>query len=299
MPSNDDLQSVTRALCACLTSHYVFPEVAARAAEQLELRAAAPDEPQSGEQLAERLTTWAQDATRDKHVRVRHFADGAPTESEAKAQFLASFRARARSEGYGIAHAGPLPGGVGLLELTNFFDASVAGEALVAAMQSLATSDVLVVDLRRNGGGEPGSVALVCSYLFDGDPHRTHLNDLVGPGGTTEQWWTLPYVPGSRLGHVPVYILTSSRTFSAAEEFAYDLQALGRATVVGEQTRGGAHTVEQFRLTDHYAAMIPNGRAVNPITGTNWQETGVAPDLPCPADEALEAALTHWRSLPD
>jgi hypothetical protein len=132
-------------------------------------------------------------------------------------------------------------------------------------------------------------IQLITSYFFD---EPTHLNDFfIREGNTTQQFWTSAHVSGKRMSNVPVYVLTSQRTFSAAEEFTYDLKNLKRATIVGETTGGGAHPVESHFLADvHLLARIPFGRAVNPITGTNWEGTGVTPDIQVPADKALEAA---------
>ena len=116
--------------------------------------------------------------------------------------------------------------------------------------------------------------------------------EYIREGDVTVQRRTLPYVPGPRFGPArPVYILTSRRTFSAAEGFAYDLQALDRATIVGERTGGGAHPYENVRVGPHFVLGLPTARSLNPITGTNWQGTGVRPDIEVEADSALAVAL--------
>src|SRR5262249_37311884 len=171
-----------------------------------------------------------------------------------------------------------------------------AGETAAAAMSFLANTDALIIDVRKNGGGSPGMVALVCSYLFDGRPR--HLNSLAwrkSGGEEVQQWWRLPYVPGKRYIDKDVYVLTSKRTFSAAEEFTYNLQTQKRATIVGEATGGGAHPGGPQPINDHFAVWIPSGRAVNPITKTNWEGTGVKPDIEVPADQALKTA--HLTAL--
>ena len=147
----------------------------------------------------------------------------------------------------------------------------------------------LIVDLRENGGGKPEMVALIASYLFD---RRTHLNDLwTRHTGSTRAFWTEDRVAGRGFGgDKPIYVLTSAHTFSAAEEFAYDLQALKRATIVGETTAGGAHPASEGRIDDHFVLMVPWGKAINPVTGTNWEGVGVVPDVKVAASEALDAA---------
>jgi C-terminal processing protease CtpA/Prc len=157
-------------------------------------------------------------------------------------------------------------------------------------MNFLANTDALIVDLRRNGGGDPAMVALISSYLFAGE--TVHLNDLYWrEGDSTRQWWTLPYVPGRRFGDKkPVYVLTAKRTFSAAEEFTYNLKNLKRATIVGETTGGGAHPGGGRRINNHFGVWVPTGRAINPYSKTNWEGTGVTPDIDVPADHALKVA---------
>ena len=142
--------------------------------------------------------------------------------------------------------------------------------------------------MRENGGGDPKMVAFVSTYLFAAP---THLNDLwTRSTDTTQQYWTLPYVPGKRLDGKPVYVLTSSTPLSGAEEFTYNLKSLGRATVVGETTGGGAHPVRGERINDQFTINVPFARAINPITKTNWEGTGVEPDINVPAADALTTA---------
>jgi retinol-binding protein 3 len=148
----------------------------------------------------------------------------------------------------------------------------------------------MIIDLRENGGGTPKMVALITSYLFD---RRTHLNDLwTRSTNTTAEFWTQDTVAGRRFGgEKPVYVLTSARTFSGAEEFTYNLKTLKRATIVGETTGGGAHPVRCRRIDEHFMIGVPFARAINPITHTNWEGVGVEPDAKVPASEALNAAL--------
>jgi C-terminal processing protease CtpA/Prc len=141
----------------------------------------------------------------------------------------------------------------------------------------------------------------LCSYLFDDEP--VELSGIYDrPSDRVKQAWTLPYVPGRRYGAArPLWVLTSGMTFSGGEALSYDLQQAGRATVVGERTGGGAHPRRGFRVNEHLEATIPVGRAVSPVTGSNWEGTGVAPDIAVPAGDApataYRLALEHVVTL--
>ena len=152
-------------------------------------------------------------------------------------------------------------------------------------MSFVANTDALIIDVRNNGGGAPSMVAYLCSYLFGPEP--VHINDLYfRPENSTHQWWTLPHLPGKRYEGKPVYVLTSKRTFSAAEEFTYNLKTQKRATIVGETTGGGANPGGTRPVAEHFIVFVPSGRAINPITKTNWEGTGVAPDVAVAAELA-------------
>jgi retinol-binding protein 3 len=156
-------------------------------------------------------------------------------------------------------------------------------------MKFLAHTDALIFDLRNNGGGDPEMVALISSYLFGDKP--VHLNSLYWrPGDKTDEFWTKPNAAANKFTDKPVYVLTANRTFSAAEEFSYNLKNLKRATIVGETTGGGAHPGSSVRLHEHFAAFIPTGRAISPVTKTNWEGTGVEPDVKVPKEHALKTA---------
>ena len=163
-------------------------------------------------------------------------------------------------------------------------------------MAFLANCDALIVDLRENGGGSPEMIQLLSSYFFSGEPR--HLNSFYYRlDEKTEQYWTLPYVPGANLAETDLYVLTSSCTFSGAEEFTYNLKNMKRATIIGEATGGGAHPVRLEILNDHFVMRVPYARAVNPISKTNWEGTGIEPDVQVPAGRALDQArLWRWKS---
>lgn len=180
-----------------------------------------------------------------------------------------------------------LSGNVGYLKFNFFADPEICGATAVAAMNFLANADAVIFDLRENSG-DPKMVALIATYLF---AKPTHLNDLwERKSGETQQYWTLPYVPGKRLSNIPAFVLTSHRTFSGGEEFSNDLKVLKRATLVGEVTGGGAHPVAGHRIDDRFTIGVPFARAINPTTKTDWEGVGVEPDVKVPAADALSTA---------
>jgi C-terminal processing protease CtpA/Prc len=172
----------------------------------------------------------------------------------------------------------------------------MGGDTIAAAMNAIANTDALILDLRHNGGGSD-TVALVASYLFDERQPLSGIYDRARDELT--QGYTQAYVPGKRFGSSkPVYVLISKRTFSAAEALAYDLQALKRATIVGEPSGGGAHPFEYRRIHPHFVLWSVTRRSVNPITKGNWQGTGVQPDVRVDSGQALEKALELARAKP-
>lgn len=277
---------------------YVFPEVGEKAAKMLETRLAAKeyDAITSGREFGELLTKQILEIAHDKHLRVRFSstpfskqAGGPPNAEQQAAQTL-----QLKKRNYDFERVERLPGNLGYLKLNAFMDPAGAGPILAGAMAFLNNTDALIIDLRQNGGGRPDMVALLASYFFKAEP-RLHLNTIAHrKEGTTEyenrESWTVTKLAGDRYLDKPVYVLTSPRSFSGAEEFAYDLQTQKRATLVGETTGGGANPGGPYRLSDHYVAFMPDGHAINPITKTNWEGVGVVPDVKVPQEDALKTA---------
>lgn len=276
---------------------YIFEDVAEKMAVALRAHAEAGayDAITSGADFATVLTRHLREVSKDKHLRIVYNPAGIagvqpPTTDEERTR-----RAAAERRGnYGLHRVERLDGNVGYIELRGFSGSQEAGRAVAAAMNLLANTDALIFDLRRNGGGSPVTIGFISSYLFD---KRVHLNDFyVRETGRRQSFHTSETVDGRRYGQSkPVYILTSNRTFSAAEEFTYNLKNLKRAVIVGETTGGGAHPGGVRRITDHFGIWLPTGRAINPITGTNWEGVGIAPDIRVDPAEALGAA--HLNAL--
>lgn len=285
--------AVIEAIAKQLNQSYVFPEVAKKMEASIRERAGKEyQQITSAQTFAETLTKDLQAVSSDKHLRVRYSYEPIPVRVP-RAEPTAAQREETRRELGWMNHSfnkvERLRGNIGYLEFRGFMDPEFGGETVAAAMNFINGTDALIIDLRQNGGGSPGMVALICSYLFGPEP--VHLNDLYWrEGDRTDQFWTRKEVAGKRYLNKDVYVLTSKRTFSGAEEFSYNLKNLKRATIVGETTGGGAHPGTGVRLNEHFGMFVPSGRAISPITKTNWEGTGVKPDVEVPANQALTVA---------
>jgi hypothetical protein len=283
---------VIDAAIANLNESYVFPETAKKMEDAVRARQKKGeyDSISDGDDFAKKLTENFQEVSHDKHLRVNFSAAKMPEmpDGPPPADAVAQYHKQMERMNCGFNKVEILSGNVGYLKFDFFADPDVCGPTAVAAMNFLANVDAIIFDLRQNGGGDPKMVALVSTYLFD---KRTHLNDLwTRKGDSTDQYWTLPYVSGKRLDGKPAFVLTSKDTFSGAEEFTYNLKNLKRATIVGETTGGGAHPVAGHRIDDHFMIGVPFARAINPVSKTNWEGTGVEPDVKVPAADALTTA---------
>jgi retinol-binding protein 3 len=289
----DAKTAVIESLTQKLHDHYVFPDIATTMSDAIQDRfhRGEYDDITIPEELGKRLTADLQAVSHDKHVRLR-WNDDRPLAAEdgvAGDDVVEAWQSYGRLTNYGFHRVERFPGNIGYLDLRSFFGAELAGPTAAAAMTFLSGTDAMIVDLRKNGGGDPSGIAFLTSYLFPPEP--VHLNDLYWrTDDSTRQWWTLPWVPGTRYVDKPVYVLTSSYTFSGAEEFSYNLKNLQRATIVGEVTGGGAHPGGGYGVWERFEAFIPTGRAINPYSKTNWEGTGVLPDVEVPADDALGVA---------
>ncbi|HEX7287902.1 MAG TPA: S41 family peptidase [Candidatus Angelobacter sp.] len=282
---------VVNKIAALLQDNYVFPDVGAKAGELLQEQLAKGTytpvtRPQA---FAEQLTKDLQSVTHDKHMRV--FMAPPPPDKDKKEdpaeRELRFLRHDARNN-FGFYKLERLSGNVGYLDLRGFSPAEVGGATAIAAMNFLANSDAVIIDLRKNGGGDPSMIQLISSYFFK---EHTHLNNLYWrKGDRTDQFWTLPYVPGKSMAETPLYVLTSARTFSGAEEFTNNMKVLKRAKIIGETTGGGANPGGFFPIAAGLGMFIPTGRAVNPVTGTNWEGAGVEPDERVPSADAFNVA---------
>ena len=246
-------------------------------------------------EFAQRLYDDAQAINHDGHFRIAAMMpldpaiadkkqDEDPADVERRKRYY-------RNLNYGFRKAEILPGGIGYLRFDQFANSDDAFKAAAAGMNFLANSNAVILDLRNNGGGSAAMIRFICGYLFGEKEHL--INWDIRAEKKTVQSYSADYVPGRRLVDQPVYVLTSDRTFSAAEEFTFDLKNLKRATIVGDTTGGGGHTVSTYVFNFdslRVGIRIPYGRAYNPENNEGWEGKGVIPDICVPVDDAIDAA---------
>ncbi len=274
---SDQSKTISR-INELIIENYVFPDIAEKTAAHLTSLQENGyfDQFKNINELATALTEQVQSINHDKHMRI--FPTRVPTLPNPE-----------REKRAGFVESKLLENNIGYIKLNAFMSPSSGRPAADKAMQAVEGSKALIIDLRDNGGGSPQMVQYLCSYFFD---EHLLLNSLYWRAGDhTEEFWTLPEVNGKKQPDLPLYILTSSYTFSGAEEFCYNMQTRNRATLIGETTGGGANPGRVMRINKDLEMSVPTGSAVNPITGTNWEGTGVKPDVEVSRDIALEKAL--------
>ncbi|MFY0593362.1 S41 family peptidase [Roseivirga sp.] len=282
-----DKKKVVQRLAKIMNENYVYPEKG-KAMHDLvlsKLKSDAYSQFNTEQSFAAALEKDLRSVINDKHIRVTFNSE------RAKAIRNRDFGPGPESNGkFGFEEVKILDGNIGYLDLRGFMDIGMAEDVAKPAMDKLIKSDALIFDLRQNGGGSPSMIRFISSYLF-GD-EKVHLNTFYWrPSDSYSETWTNPEFASETKPDIPVYVLTSDYTFSAAEEFTYNLKNLERATIIGETTGGGAHPGGPSIITSDFIVNVPRGKAINPITKTNWEGVGIAPHIQIPADKALDKAI--------
>lgn len=295
MPTHAEI--IDRALDRIVTG-YVFPQRAVEIDQAIRARlASGAYDALSGAAFCEAVTTHLQEVCPDKHLRLLWQDEPRAAESAEGDGGQAAFLALMRAENQGVRRCEQLDGNIGYLDIRWMADAGEGARAIGAAMELVAHTRALLLDLRECRGGSPSGAAMWCSYFFPDD--QVHLNDFYERAtDSTRQFWTLSHLPAPRYLYRPVYILTSTTTFSGGEDVAYTLQAYERAEVIGETTRGGAHPTDRHAVTEHITIAVPAARTINAVTGSNWEGIGVRPDRDVPADTAFEVAYKEALARP-
>jgi hypothetical protein len=277
-----------------LKQHYADPNTAAKIADTLTAHEKRGDYSKINDPaaFAERLTSEMRDTSNDQNLIVAYSPSSLSELSSPSPERQAAYRTLMESNHCTFEKVAILPRNVGYFKLNSFPDPSVCGPQAADAMEALNDASAVIFDLRDNTGGFPAMVMQIANFLFD------HPEYMYNPReNTTERCWTHP-IPGSKLTDKPVYILTSSRTASAAEHFTYDLKMLKRATVIGEKTAGAAHAGTFHRLDDHYGIGLTEVKPINPFSRHDWSGVGIEPDVNAKPGEALATAQRLASRLP-
>ncbi len=286
---------VIRAAADLIEARYVDAERGKAIAGQLRKSTSRWRTQRDGAEFAEEATRYLREVSRDGHLGLSYSAEPLADEAgEAEFNEAEMNRWYGPQVNHGVEKIERLADNIMLLELRVFPPPAMAGDVFAAAMTVVAQGDALIIDLRQNGGGAD-TVNLLTGYLLE--PGSPLSGSYTRPTHQRTYATSPTWVPGRRFGSKkPLYVLISHKTFSAAEALAYDLQALARATIVGETSGGGAHPFEYRRIHPHFAVDLPESKSINPITNSNWQDVGVKPDVAVPADRALDKALQLARA---
>lgn len=290
--SAEDKEQTIDELSRLMNDFYVFPAVAKNTEEHLrkQLKEGHFNAFESQEAFADALTASVQSINKDKHMRIRANRPYEALESTPERMLEERLHQinRVKQFNGGFNTVQLLEGNVAYLDIRAFAGLEQAKELTDAYMKLMARADAVIIDLTQNGGGSPRMVQYLCSYFFD---QKLHLNSLYWrQGDHTEEYWTLDEVGGTKMPNIPLFVLLGEQTFSGAEEFSYNMQTQKRATLVGQTSGGGANPGRSMRLNEHMSVFIPTGRAINPITKTSWEGTGVVPEVLTEKGEELAKA---------
>lgn len=296
--STEGKSEVIKKVADMLTKNYVLPETGKEMADYIEkkLQDGAYNQVSDIREFARMMTSHLQLISRDRHLvaffdpqRARALLNNPQKDEDEIEELRKKNIEKARESNFGFEKLERLSGNVGYLVLRFFANTEYAGETAEKAMAFLAQCDAVIIDVRRNPGGDASMFTLLTSYFFDSTP--VHLDSVYSRiTGKTKEFWTLAEVKGKRMPDTDLYILTDRWTFSAAEAFAYNLKHAGRAHIIGEKTAGGAHMVDLYPVNERLLMYLPIARSIHPVTGSNWQGVGVKPHSEVPGKETLHRA---------
>lgn len=294
----EEMEEIINSVIRKVEQNYVFPDVAKSVKEKIysNLKEEKYSLIDNLEELCKVLTNHLQEITKDKHLVVfnRPSRSLQPNQKSIQELMLEDEIRKGKVENYGVHKIERLNGNIGYLDIRKFYSVHLGAEAIISAMSSVASTDALIIDLRKNGGGRVEMVNFLASYFFE---ESTHINSIYNrTEDTTIQSWTQAFLPGKKYLNKPVYLLTSNFTFSGGEALAYTLKHFNKANVIGEVTGGGAHPVMFAQITESIRIRIPNRRSINPITSSNWEGSGVTPDINIDKEKAFDYAYNEALS---
>ncbi|MCP8889927.1 S41 family peptidase [Sphingomonas faeni] len=302
--SQAEKAAIVASLSTTLDANYVFPDVARKIEPALREHLAKGDYASitTKEAFAKRLTDDLLALTGDLHFFVgvdpKWVADyRTKALPAAKAKLRQEELAELEKSNFGFDEVGHLSGNIGYVRFSYFANPELAYDAAAAAMRFVENSDAVIIDLRYNNGGYLEMAQLLASYFFPSDKDQLLFDYNYNEDGKriARGQWVLPGLPGKRMVDKPLYILTGSASFSSAEWFSYAMKKLGRATLIGERTAGGAHPVARKPIDDDFFVQVPIGQIRDPVDHGDFEGVGVAPDLPSSSIQALP--LAHKLAL--
>jgi len=297
-PNQPDLQISSKekaqlidTIIKAVRNSYVFPEISLKVEASIlkHQRKGDYNKISSSKEFADTISNQLVLISNDQHLRILFSYDTVPQETDKEPPLPEFIKTFAVENNYGFNKTDILEGNIGYMNILGFFPFDEATNKAIASLDYLSNTQALIIDLRENTGGAGALGNFILSYFFDQQPVN-FLDVIFRKDHRVEQSWSSFYIPGKRYVSKPVYVLTSSETFSAGEAFAYILQSLKRATIIGEKTGGGANVGDLIRLNDHFVMNLPVGRPVSPITKTNWEAVGVKPDITTSKEKALTTA---------
>jgi len=287
-----DKKELLKKIGELVKDHYVYPDLGKEYAKEISKLYLSSEFDHVGDpkEFGEKVTDALQKLTNDKHIKFRLIeASELGENTKGSLHHPVRYHRLGQKEHLGIFRLDWIENEIGYLDYRRFYNQKKAKKMLTDALRFLSIANAVIIDLRENGGGSGNLIPWLISYFL---PHPTQLTGTYYRNhDSLEEWWTLERVEGKRLLDVPLFILIGKNTFSSAEYFAYDLKVRNRATLIGEASKGGAHSVDLYPVGDNFEIYISTARAVNPVTGTNWEGTGIAPDIAVPSESALDRAI--------
>lgn len=298
--TRQEKEKIMKQIGELFRDNYVFPDLGKKYEQDIQymMKTDAYDSIEDAKEFAERITSDLQEITNDKHNYFRLIESSDMGEEKAGSLHhpVRLFRL-IQEENWGFTRLDWLEGKIGYMDIRRFNPPSIGKDIIVTAMNFVKAANAIIIDIRENQGGDTDILPFFSSYFFE---YPIQLNsDYFRKYDMTKESWTVKEIVGKRLSDIPLFILTSKRTFSAAESFVYDMKVRDRATIVGDSTRGGAHSVDLFKIDDRFEIYISTARSFNPLTGDNWEGTGVVPDILVPAESALDTALVLAKKAAD
>ncbi len=291
-----DQQMVITKISKLIQEKYVYPKLATESAEYIKTKFSSGGYSNFND-LGKFIVSLENDLhtiSNDKQIRIRlvnHNAKSLNLDDPEKLQILQ--RRKEKINNYGFKKVEILDGNVGYLSFNHFSGHDSATDTAAAIMKFLSNTDALIIDLRNNVGGSSEMLQFLSSYFFNG---KTLLSQTSDRGSNVQkEFWTLKYSPEENMNNRPVFILISSKTYSAAEAFSYYFKVYGRATLVGEASAGFANGGMNFRVNRNLEIYIPTKLVVSPVTKTNWSRIGVIPHINIPEEEAFDKSLVLAR----